>query len=549
MVTPEALPRAGRLWGAIGLLLMAAPVGAQMFFPDDPLWRDRDDLEIAQPGEIELSGGWDMIENTFGIGRPHAEPDSPAVNVNTLGEVPDSSWFTNRMGRRVLSLEELRRGPSTRGGPVAPWTVVRGKSSGITPGFTIRDAGGDIYFIKFDPADYPNLPSAADVIGTTFFHAIGYNVPENYIARLRPEELELSPTATISGGGRKDAPMTEADLQKILNTARPREDGSYRVVASLAVPGTPLGPRKFFGTRPDDPNDVFPHEDRRELRGYRVFCAWLNHDDSRAVNTLDVFVGRGDRGFVRHYLIDFASILGSGSVRPQGLRAGNEYLLEWGPAIRSALTLGWWDRAWRSVEYPDYPEVGRFESDFFEPQAWRPEHPNLAFQKMRNDDAFWAARIVSRFDDEAIAAAVSTGQYDDPEAERYVVKTLIARRDKIVAEYFTRLNPLDEFRVEASLDGPGRLVFENLGVRAGLGEADGYEVAWFELDNESGRLSELSAPAQITDPSIAVPESDAEFLVVRIGTRSDVPGWVKSVHVYLRNDVWPKSVVGIERES
>jgi len=548
MVT-QAPPRAARLWWAIGLLLIAAPAGAQKFFPDDPLWRDRDDLPIAQPMEIELSGGWDMIENTFGIDRPPAEPTERAVNVNTLGEVPDSSWFTNRIGQSPLPLGELRRGPATREGPEPPWTIIRGKSSGITPGFTIRDARGDVYFIKFDPADYPNLPSAADVIGTTFFHAIGYNVPENYIARFRPEELELSPTATISGGGRKDAPMTEADLEQILAAARPRGDGSYRVVASLAVPGAPLGPRKFFGTRPDDPNDVFPHQDRRELRGYRVFCAWLNHDDSRAVNTLDVFVQRGQGGFVRHYLIDFASILGSGSVRPQSLRAGNEYLLEWGPAFRSALTLGWWDRAWRSVDYPDYPEVGRFESDFFEPHAWRPEHPNLAFQKMRNDDAFWAARIVSHFDDEAIAAAVSTGQYDDSEAERYVVETLIERRDKIVAEYFTRLNPLHGFRVETSMNGPGRLVFENLGESAGLGRVSGYEATWFDLDNDSGDLSQLSAPAEVGEPSIALPASDAEFLAVRIRTRSDVPAWDKAVHVYLRNDVWPRSLVGIERES
>jgi hypothetical protein len=531
------------------LCLVAATASAQQFFPDDPIWRDRDDLPIARPEEIELSGGWDMIENTFGIGRPPVEPQEPAVNVNTLGEVPDSSWFTNRIGWRPMSLEELRRGPATRSGPEPPWTVVRGKSGGITPGFTIRDARGDVYFIKFDPADYPNLPSAADVIGTTFFHAIGYNVPENYIAHFRPEELELSPTATISGGGRSNARMIEADLREILATARPRPDGTYRVLASLAVPGEPLGPRKFFGTRPDDPNDVFPHQDRRELRGYRVFCAWLNHDDSRAVNTLDVFVGSGERGFVRHYLIDFASILGSGSVRPQGLRAGNEYLLEWGPALRSALTLGWWDRAWRSVEYPDHPEVGRFESAFFEPHAWRPEHPNLAFQKMRNDDAFWAARIVSRFDDEAVAAAVSTGRYDDPEAERYVVDTLIARRNEIVAEYFTRINPLSEFRVEIAPGATGRLVFDNLGAIAGLGGVEGYEVTWFELDSDSGALSELSAPSLLEEPSLPIPESGARFLAARIRTRSDVPAWEKRVDVFLRNDVWPESVVGIEREN
>ena len=39
-----------------------------------------------------------------------------AMNVNTLDEVPDSSWFTNRIGRREIPLDELVRGPD-RGPP------------------------------------------------------------------------------------------------------------------------------------------------------------------------------------------------------------------------------------------------------------------------------------------------------------------------------------------------------------------------------------------------------------------------------------------------
>ena len=36
----------------------------------------------------------------------------PALNVNTLGEVPDSSWFTNRIGQYDLTVDDVLRGPN-----------------------------------------------------------------------------------------------------------------------------------------------------------------------------------------------------------------------------------------------------------------------------------------------------------------------------------------------------------------------------------------------------------------------------------------------------
>ena len=59
------------------------------------------------------------------------------------------------------------------------------------------------------------------------------------------------------------------------------------------------------GVRDDDPNDTVPHEHRRELRGLRVFAAWLNHTDMKEDNTLDMFVEEGGRHFVKHHLVDF----------------------------------------------------------------------------------------------------------------------------------------------------------------------------------------------------------------------------------------------------
>ena len=76
----------------------------------------------------------------------------------------------------------------------------------------------------------------------------------------------------------------------------------------MRLDGKPIGRIRFAGTRPDDPNDIFPHEHRRELRGLSVFAAWLNHDDSRSVNTMDTLVREGSRSIVRHHLIDILEV-------------------------------------------------------------------------------------------------------------------------------------------------------------------------------------------------------------------------------------------------
>ena len=548
-MTPLALSRAAGI--AAALLLAGAPAPAQKLRPDDPLRRDPDDLAAPKPAPIELSTTYDVLEHSF-CGGPDGEVPR-AVNIHTLGEVPDSTWFTNRP---EMSVEDLVRGPEVQGGPdtSGPWTVIAGKSGGITPGFTIRDFRGRVYFVKFDPSAFPRLSSAADVISTRFFHDFGYHVPENYIAYFRRDQLRIAPDARVGVKGGERRPMTEADLDAILADVLRLPNGTMRCMASLRLPGEPIGPRKFSGTRPDDTNDVFPHEHRRELRGLRVFCAWLNHDDSRSLNSLDMFVAQeGDRGHVRHYLIDFASTLGSGSdalrrIRPQNPRAGNEYIIDFGPILKSAFSLGLWERPWRDVRYPDHPEVGRFEAEFFRPERWKPEYPNPAFDRMLPEDAFWATRIVAGFTDEAIRAIVATGDFEDPDAERHLADTIIERRNKVVAHYFRQVNPLDRFRLEGMEDGR-RLAFDNLGERGGLGSVEGYEYQWFDFDNAAGRLESLGAPARSTGPAVPLPDGRPEYLMVRLrSVNPSEPGWRKAVEVYVRT-AGDGSVVAIERES
>ena len=76
----------------------------------------------------------------------------------------------------------------------------------------------------------------------------------------------------------------------------PREkDGRYRAVASRFIKGKPLGEWEYRGRRKDDPEDLIPHEHRREVRGLWTINAWTNHTDCSARNTLDMWVTEGGR--------------------------------------------------------------------------------------------------------------------------------------------------------------------------------------------------------------------------------------------------------------
>jgi len=533
---------------ALASLLPASEATAQKFRADDPVAVDPDRLSIPRPGEIELSTSFDALHHSFGDQGEGL--GIPAANINTLGEVPDSSWFENRIGHREMSIEELVRGANTTDGPDTsrPWIVIAGKSSGITPGFTIRDGRGDTYFLKFDPVKYPHLSTAADVIVAKFFYAFGYHVPENFIVHFGRDQLEMAPHAyLIKGHDRR--PLTPESIDAILAGVPREPDGSVRAVASRAIPGSPVGNRLFYGIRGDDPNDIFRHEDRRELRGLRVFSAWLNHDDSRANNSLDTYVTEGDRSYVEHYLIDFSSTLGSGSdaqrrIAPQNPRAGNEYVIEFKPMWKTLFSLGLWERPWRQVEYDEHHEIGRLEAEFFQPHRWKPEYPNPAFVRMQPEDALWATKIMARLSEEAIAALVKTGEYRDVRAERLLTRAIVARQKKVLDYYLRQLSPLDEFEI-----GERTLSFAHLGERHGLGAVEGYDHEWFSYDNGSNTEASLGPAGSSEGASIPVPASQAEFLMVRIRARSGQTAWRQAVDVYLRKADPSWRVVGIDRET
>ena len=496
---------------------------------DEPVWHEPPPLPVSKLSKIKIDDSYDRLEKTLlEPARPGREGPPPAAAVNTLGEVPDSAWYTNRHARNRMTIEELVRGPHAAGPPQgSQWTILSAKSEGVTPGFLVRDSAGRKYLLKFDIPSAPNGTTAVDVIGSKMFYALGYNTPENYIVFFSRDQLTIADNAVVTQLNGAHRKMKPYDVDKLLPHSLQRSDGMYRAMASLWIQGEVLGPWQYWGTRPDDPNDIYPHQDRRDLRGLYVFSAWLNHYDTTALNTLDVAVDEHGARFVRHYLIDFGSILGNSGSGPRDPRNGYVSVYDFDFAWKEALSFGIYAPKWQRVRFPNMPEVGRFEGDAFDPLTWKSVYPNPAFDNRRPDDIYWAAKQLMAFSSEEIRKIVETSEYDDRRTVDYLTHVLIQRRDKIVHAAFSLVLPLDNFVVRN-----GELVFDDLAAKYGLRHPLRLSSHWFTCNPGSGRAKALIG-ADLKIPLEMQTVAPGSVIGIRL---RDLQQSARAVDVFLRGN-------------
>ncbi len=544
---------AGAIVVAATAPLTMSVVGAAepKFYKDDPIWVERDTQDASKMKMNEVNLFVDLTSNLI-MGRDTVNAGR-ARNTNTVDEVPNSSWFTNRAGFRALTADEVFVGPNTpetMSGPAeGAWTITSSKSDGVTPGFTIKDANGQKWFLKFDPIGYRGMATGTEVTVTKLMWALGYNVPENHIAYLNREQLVIGDGAKFTPAGGTARAMRFDDIDGLLRRANREPNGTYRVVASKALAGKPIGRVRFLDTRPDDPNDVVAHQDRRELRGYGVFAAWLNHTDAKAINSLDTLVTENGRSFVRHHIIDFGSALGSAGVGPADYWEGNSYLLEPGQIGKAMIGFGFNAAKYRTTSFFESPAVGRFplHNSNFNADLWRPRVPNQAFLHARSDDKFWAASKLMAISTDMIRAAVRAGDFGDPKSEEFLVQALVERRDAIGRMYLTAINPISEPAI-----ADGVLTFKNAAVEADFAKAPaGYRAEWFTFDNATGetdcigessdRTAELELPA-------GLPQTEGAFIKVTLRAIGGAHAtWSKPVDAFFRLEYGNWQLVGFER--
>jgi hypothetical protein len=460
-------------------LIMTGLVGYARHRSDAVLWLDFDMKNIPEPKE-HVSGYYDAFFKGQLFEVTKQDLDIPrwirlvagnprqARNINAVDEVPDSSWYTNRHHLRHMSIDELRRGPN-RGNPPDFTTAVitKAKTAGVTPGLMVKDATGQAYLVKFDSVNYPNLQSGAEVISTKILYASGYNVPENYIGYIDPKALQIG--KDVKTEDRKtglERPLTQDDVDEMFQRVARRPDGRVRVLASKILPGKSKGPFPQIGFRSDDPNDLIPHEDRRELRALRVIGSWINNWDLKEAQSLDMYVEEGGRKFLRHYLLDFGSSLGADD-KPTLYFPGHEYGLDLKNITKEVLSLGAYESPNEKQSRIISSEVGRFNNDDFDPGRWKPTFPSVMFNNMTAVDAFWAMRVILSFTEPELRSIVETGEYSDPASVNYITRTLIERRQMVARYWLNTVDGLSNLAVHQSAEGVA-LTFHDLMLDHGL---------------------------------------------------------------------------------
>jgi hypothetical protein len=531
--------------------ILDTDAAGKKFYPDDPISKVEDSQDASAVKERSIDLLYDTIENSF-YWPGDSTPNVRALNINTVDEVPDSTWFTNRLGTRPISVEELLKGPDTTTGPApGTWAVIDAKNDGVTPGFTVRDSTGTVWFLKVDPPGYRAMATGTEVVVTKLFWALGYYVPEVHLSVLDPEQLTIDESARITPPSGNERRMKHSDIRALLRRAHRDPGGTYRVIASKALDGKPVGGFRFYGVRSDDPNDVTPHEHRRELRAYGTFAAWLNHVDSKSINTLDTIIDQGNKKVIRHHLLDFGSTVGSAGVYPREPFEGSEYLVEGKKTLLGMPTFGFYIKDWRTIPVYRSRAVGAFPIDHtdWDPEKWKPRYANSAFRSARLDDKFWAARRLQGFTDEMLKAVPSVGQFNDPRSEEMLAKFFIDRRDAIIRRYLAAVNPI----VDVQLTAAGTLTYRNAAVDAGVAPAP-TEVAvnWLQFDNTTGAttpIGETSAPAASMSVPVPknLPSTPASYIRAEIAFEGGPESWGQPAHAYFVREANGWKLVGFER--
>jgi len=525
--------------------------------------KEKGTKKVCTPAPYESPFAWDganqiafrPLTRVFAV-----DPPGESVNVNAFDEVADSAWFTNRMGKVPYSTEEVERGFCDKelaaDAADGAWPIDQGKPNGANPGFRVNVPGTGKFMLKADPQGEGERATGATSIASRIYYALGWWAPCDSVTYFHPRVLKLKPGLRVTDNTGVARDFDERALTKILEGA-PHRGELVRMVASKWLPGRTLGPFTYSGMRRDDPNDVIPHEDRRELRGAKAVAAWLNHYDSREQNSMDTWMSLDAKnpdsapGYIRHWYIDLGDCFGS-QWSDDGIsrRLGHTHTVDTEHISEDFITLGAVTRPWERVHR--HKTFNYFSASDFDPDEFRGVYPNPAFRRAVEHDLAWAARKIARFRDEHVAAAVRVGKYTDPDDGEWLIKALVSRRDILLRRYFRSLSPIGELRV-----ADGKLCGVDLARYAGV-----FDAKTFVYRASLRRGASLTPGGTVgveagPDGAVCVPlshrsgddgpaEGDASRYMVVDLANGQAPGVLRA-HLYDRGPKRGFLLVGVER--
>jgi len=475
--------------------------------------------------------------------RPHRL----ARDVNSLGQVPDSTWFVNRAAR--ITPDDIRRGPGDgRPDMGGPWRVDGIKVGGAAIGVTVKDARDDRFIVKFDEKGFPETESSADVIVQRLMWGLGYNVPLNDVVDFPCDKLVLADDAKVEDRAGHERRMTQADLDRFLELVRP-PSGRCRALSSKFIDGKPLGGIDPLGVRDDDPNDTVAHEDRRVLRGQRLLFSWVVHTDVKQQNTFTAW-DEGGRHLV-HYFLDFGSALGVYARVERLIYMGHRTAWGLSAGFKSLASLGLWVPPWeRRLPQPTFRGVGFFDSASYDPAHWMTHYRWAPFDSADRFDDYWAAVLLLTLTPEHIRAAVEAGHYSDPRATDYVTRVLLERRAIAARWALSRVAPFEDFAAEEA-GGRLSLCFEDLWTRHRFGSAGAtaYRARSFDFGGRplGGVAQQSPDGSRVCLGGLTIGSDHDDYTIVEIAARG-ADREVPPIYVHLARDRAGRlAVIGIDR--
>ncbi len=529
----------------------SSAVGKVRFVNAPPALHVDDRRPIPKPRENTFMKGFYYFDSFYLRAKRaiNLTRERRALGVNSVDDVPNSTWFTNRIGTYALTNEEIASGPG-HSTPEAhlPWTIESSKAGGISLGFIATDARGVKFVLKFEQAGIAEMETAADAVVARLLWAAGYNVASDHVVYFKRGDLVVGKDAYTKNKAGDKVPIDAAYLDEKLQRMPRGADGRMRALASMFIEGKVLGGTHRLGVRKDDPNDRIPHQLRRDQRGQAAFFAWLMHTDAKEDNTLDTWQedpANKAVHYVMHYLIDVGNSLGTHAFVNRRPSIGYSYDIDPGNIVLSLATLGLYRHEWEGRRDPKIPGVGLYTSHLYDPGAWKANtFSQIPLLYADRFDQFWGAKILMRFTRAQLAAAVSAGRYSDPRASEYLLDTLIARQRKTAWFWFNRVNPIDEPAIEQ-----GQLCFTDLAVRHGLTTLPTtFTISAFDAQERALGPSRVTAPDRFGRaclPAAPLAAGEDSYTIVRIeSSRPDLPATL----IHMATDAARKlRVIGLYR--